>query len=111
MVRAASATVARARTVTGGTVIAPTTGEATPPPHGPRRTIEPDRDEVLRLLGGVPFGRIVFARHALPTVRPVNRVLDGGDIAIRTHDGAALQRPARCAGGVDGAARPRADRC
>lgn len=69
-----------------------TTGTGTAPslPPGPRRSVELDRDEALRLLGSVPFGRIVFTRHALPTVRPVNHVLDGGDIVIRTHDGAAL---------------------
>jgi hypothetical protein len=59
-------------------------------PAGPRRSIELDRDEALRLLGSVSFGRIVFTRHALPTVRPVNHVLDQGDIVIRTHEGAAL---------------------
>ncbi|MGR3939051.1 pyridoxamine 5'-phosphate oxidase family protein [Streptomyces sp. BRA346] len=59
-------------------------------PAGPRRSIELDSDEALRLLGSVPFGRIVFTRHALPTIRPVNHVLDKGDIVIRTHEGAAL---------------------
>jgi nitroimidazol reductase NimA-like FMN-containing flavoprotein (pyridoxamine 5'-phosphate oxidase superfamily) len=59
-------------------------------PAGPRRSVELDSDEALRLLGSVSFGRIVFTRHALPTVRPVNHVLDNGDIVIRTHEGAAL---------------------
>ncbi|QKV97104.1 pyridoxamine 5'-phosphate oxidase family protein [Streptomyces sp. NA02950] len=63
---------------------------AHPLPAGPRRSIELDRDGALRLLGSVSFGRIVFTRHALPTVRPVNHVLDDGDIVIRTHEGAAL---------------------
>ncbi|MER7576674.1 pyridoxamine 5'-phosphate oxidase family protein [Streptomyces sp. NPDC126514] len=57
---------------------------------GPRRRIELDSAQALRLLGSVPLGRIVFTRHALPTVRPVNHVLDDGDIVIRTHEGAAL---------------------
>ncbi|MFJ6648408.1 pyridoxamine 5'-phosphate oxidase family protein [Streptomyces sp. NPDC091290] len=56
----------------------------------PRRRIELDGAEALRLLGSVSLGRIVFTRHALPMVRPVNHVLDGGDIVIRTHEGAAL---------------------
>ncbi|MGW2338542.1 pyridoxamine 5'-phosphate oxidase family protein [Streptomyces sp. NPDC001685] len=56
----------------------------------PRRRIELDGAEALRLLGSVSLGRIVFTRHALPTVRPVNHVLDGGDVVIRTHEGAAL---------------------
>ncbi|MFE4667949.1 pyridoxamine 5'-phosphate oxidase family protein [Streptomyces sp. NPDC056716] len=57
---------------------------------GPRRRVEIGADEALRLLGEVSLGRIVFTRHALPTVRPVNHVLDAGDIVIRTHEGAAL---------------------
>ncbi|WP_225829822.1 pyridoxamine 5'-phosphate oxidase family protein [Streptomyces sp. NK08204] len=67
-------------------------------PAGPRRSVELDSDEALRLLGSVSFGRIVFTRQALPTVRPVNHVLDDGDIIIRTHEGAALTSRARQAG-------------
>ncbi|MFC8103884.1 pyridoxamine 5'-phosphate oxidase family protein [Streptomyces sp. NPDC057363] len=59
-------------------------------PVGPRRSTELGGDEALALLGSVSLGRIVFTRHALPTIRPVNHVLDGGDIVIRTHEGAAL---------------------
>ncbi|MEU3254652.1 pyridoxamine 5'-phosphate oxidase family protein [Streptomyces sp. NPDC006997] len=66
---------------------------------GPRQSIELDSAEALRLLGSVSLGRIVFTRQALPTVRPVNHVLDGGDIVIRTHEGAALTSHARGAGG------------
>jgi len=51
---------------------------------------ELDSSEALRLLGGVSLGRVVFTRHALPQIRPVNHVMDGGDIVIRTHEGAAL---------------------
>ncbi|WP_445055468.1 pyridoxamine 5'-phosphate oxidase family protein [Streptomyces sp. SAS_269] len=79
---------------------ATTTGKVPSFSPGPRRSIELDRDEALRLLGSVPFGRIVFTRHALPTVRPVNHVLDGGDIVIRTHDGAALTARAQEADGA-----------
>jgi len=63
---------------------------AEPAGSGPRQSIELDGDEALRLLGSVSLGRIVFTRHALPTVRPVNHVLDHGDIVIRTHEGAAM---------------------
>ncbi|MGW2747410.1 pyridoxamine 5'-phosphate oxidase family protein [Streptomyces sp. NPDC001450] len=59
------------------------------------RRIDLDRDEALRLLGTVSMGRIVFTRQALPTARPVNHVLDGGDIVIRTHEGSALTSQAR----------------
>ncbi|MEV0183295.1 pyridoxamine 5'-phosphate oxidase family protein [Streptomyces sp. NPDC050625] len=61
----------------------------------PHRSVEIGRAEALRLLGSVSLGRVVFTRHALPTVRPVNHVLTDGDIVIRTHEGAALTSHAR----------------
>jgi hypothetical protein len=61
----------------------------------PRHRIELGSVEALRLLGSVSLGRIVFTQHALPTVRPVNHVLDGGDIVIRTNEAAALTMRAR----------------
>ncbi|MER7572596.1 pyridoxamine 5'-phosphate oxidase family protein [Streptomyces sp. NPDC126514] len=70
-----------------------------PAAAGPRRSIELDSVEALRLLGSVSFGRIVFTQHALPMIRPVNHVLvDSGDIVIRIHDGAALTSRTRQAG-------------
>ena len=54
------------------------------------RVVELDPAEALRLLGSVSLGRIVFTRQALPTVRPVNHLMDEGDIVIRTHEGEAL---------------------
>lgn len=54
------------------------------------RMTELDRHEALRLLGTVGLGRIVFTEFAMPAVRPVNHILDDGDIIIRTHTGAAL---------------------
>ena len=65
------------------------------------RRIDLDPVEALRLLDSVSLGRIVFTRQALPTVRPVNHVLDGGDIVIRTHEGPALTAHTQ-QGGVDG---------
>lgn len=47
-------------------------------------------DEALQLLGSAGMGRIVFTRHALPAVRPVNHVLDAGDIIVRVQDGSTL---------------------
>ncbi|MER6445009.1 pyridoxamine 5'-phosphate oxidase family protein [Streptomyces venezuelae] len=47
-------------------------------------------DEALRLLGTAELGRIVFTHHALPAVRPVNHVLDAGDIIVRVQDGSTL---------------------
>ncbi|MEV6115301.1 pyridoxamine 5'-phosphate oxidase family protein [Streptomyces sp. NPDC052109] len=62
------------------------------------RRIDLDPVKALRLLGSVSLGRIVFTRQALPTVRPVNHVLDGGDIVIRTHEGTALTTRTRQGG-------------
>jgi hypothetical protein len=62
--------------------------QATAP--GPRHRVGLDRAESLHLLGSVSLGRIVFTQQALPAIRPVNHVLDDGDIIIRSHEGAAL---------------------
>lgn len=51
---------------------------------------ELDRAESLRRLAGVPMGRVVFTWQALPAIRPVNHVVDGDEVIIRTHLGAAL---------------------
>lgn len=40
------------------------------------------RDEALRLLGSVPYGRIVFTERALPAVRVVNHVVDDGQVVV-----------------------------
>jgi len=56
----------------------------------PRRFEELTREESLRRLGSVSVGRIVFTHQALPTVRPVNHLLDNGVIVLRTHPGAVL---------------------
>ena len=55
-----------------------------------RQLAELPKDEALRLLASVPFGRVVFTARALPAVRPVNHVLDRGSIIIRTSLGSAL---------------------
>jgi len=57
---------------------------------GPRRLTALAPPECLRLLGGVPLGRIVFTAGGLPAIRPVSHLLVDGDIVIRTHLGAAL---------------------
>jgi hypothetical protein len=48
------------------------------------------RAESLRLLGSVPFGRVVFTSRALPAVRPVSHLVDGSQIIIRASLGAAV---------------------
>ncbi|WP_138899871.1 pyridoxamine 5'-phosphate oxidase family protein [Streptomyces albidochromogenes] len=55
----------------------------------PRR-IPLDRDEALRLLGTVSLGRLVFTHQALPAVRAVSHLMDGGNLIVQLHDGAAL---------------------
>ncbi|MFE9846169.1 pyridoxamine 5'-phosphate oxidase family protein [Streptomyces goshikiensis] len=49
-----------------------------------------DRSEALRLLSTVSLGRIVFTRHALPDVRPVNHLVVGEDVIVRIHEDGAL---------------------
>lgn len=60
----------------------------------PRRLAELTRPESLRLLGGVPVGRIVYTVRALPAIVPVSHVIDNGMVVVRTHVGA------ECAGSV-----------
>ncbi|MGI5479538.1 pyridoxamine 5'-phosphate oxidase family protein [Streptomyces lavendofoliae] len=65
----------------------------------PRCLTSLSRTEALRLLGTVPLGRIVFTHRALPAVRPVNHCLDGDDVIVGIHDGAALVSLTAPAGG------------
>ncbi|WP_212761187.1 pyridoxamine 5'-phosphate oxidase family protein [Nocardia uniformis] len=44
----------------------------------------------LRLLGSVRFGRVAFSRYALPTIRPVNHLVEGGLIVIHANPGITL---------------------
>jgi hypothetical protein len=55
-----------------------------------RELAELPKAESLRLLASVPFGRVVFTARALPAVRPVNHLVDGSRIIIRTSLGSAL---------------------
>ncbi|NKQ52473.1 pyridoxamine 5'-phosphate oxidase family protein [Amycolatopsis sp. K13G38] len=55
-----------------------------------RRLTELSREEALELLRGVGLGRIVFTEDALPAIRPVNHLVDGDAVVIRSHTGAAL---------------------
>ncbi len=51
----------------------------------PSRTlVELGREEALRLLASVAYGRVVFTRDALPAIRPVNHFVDGGVVVVRT---------------------------
>lgn len=56
-----------------------------------RRVLEQiDVADCLELLGSVSLGRVVFTEKALPAIRPVNHVLDGGAVIIRSHLGGGL---------------------
>ncbi|MFD9483675.1 pyridoxamine 5'-phosphate oxidase family protein [Streptomyces sp. NPDC059991] len=56
----------------------------------PRRMTPLDRREALRLLATTSLGRVVFTQGALPAVRPVNHLMDGDDIIVCLHEGAAF---------------------
>jgi nitroimidazol reductase NimA-like FMN-containing flavoprotein (pyridoxamine 5'-phosphate oxidase superfamily) len=58
------------------------------------RTAELKPDEALKLLAGTAMGRVVFSHRALPTIRPVNHIVDDDHVVIRTHTGSALLGPA-----------------
>ena len=51
---------------------------------------EVTRAESLALVASVPFGRVVFTARALPAVRLVAHLVDGGQIIIRASLGAAF---------------------
>jgi nitroimidazol reductase NimA-like FMN-containing flavoprotein (pyridoxamine 5'-phosphate oxidase superfamily) len=53
--------------------------------------------EAIELLASVPMGRLVFTMGGLPTVRPVNHVVDDGAVVIRTHAGSATLK---CVGSI-----------
>jgi len=55
-----------------------------------RQIKELPRDQALELLSSVSLGRVVFTRNALPAIRPVNHIVDGDAIIIRSHLGAAI---------------------
>lgn len=72
-----------------------------PPADGAGRSFPRRRSEQLgeaecwRLLAGVPVGRLVFTEGALPVVHPVNFVVAGRDVIIRTAAGAKLDAARR----------------
>lgn len=55
------------------------------------------REECYTLLATAPIGRIVFTEAALPAIQPVNFVIDGGDVVLRTSMGSKLAAAARSA--------------
>ncbi|MFC6087614.1 pyridoxamine 5'-phosphate oxidase family protein [Sphaerisporangium aureirubrum] len=53
------------------------------------------RQQCLELLSLTPVGRIVFTDRALPSVQPVNFLLDGQSIVIRTASASKLAAATR----------------
>jgi nitroimidazol reductase NimA-like FMN-containing flavoprotein (pyridoxamine 5'-phosphate oxidase superfamily) len=56
----------------------------------PRQTLDLIPDECWDLLRRTSIGRVVFTMQALPAIRPVNHVIDGQTIIIRSHLGSAI---------------------
>lgn len=56
--------------------------------HAPRRLVALSRQDSLRRLAAVSFGRVVFTRRALPAIRPINHVVADGAVIVRTDLGA-----------------------
>lgn len=44
----------------------------------------------MRRLASMAMGRIVFTSQAMPAIRPVNHLIDGGRIILRTSEDAAI---------------------
>jgi Pyridoxamine 5'-phosphate oxidase len=61
-----------------------------PPITRPRQAIELTASECWQLLASTSIGRVVFTQRAMPAIRPVNHLIDGRKIIIRTHNGAAI---------------------
>ena len=53
------------------------------------------RAEAIALLETQEVGRLVYTRRALPAIRPVNYVLDGGAVLIRTGSASSLGQAVR----------------
>jgi len=51
----------------------------------------------MRLLASVDYGRVVFTLNTLPAVRPVNHLVDDGQIIIRTRLSTAISTVVRAA--------------
>ena len=46
--------------------------------------VELDRAEAMRPMASVGYGRVVFTQGALPAIRTVNHLVDGGRVIVRT---------------------------
>lgn len=58
-----------------------------------RRLVELDRAEAMALLATVDYGRVVFTHNALPAIRPINHLIDDGDIRLSAKVAAGVRPP------------------
>ena len=58
--------------------------------HDGRLLVPIPEQEALGLLASVDFGRLVFTEHALPAVRPLNHIVDDGEVVVRTRLGSRV---------------------
>ncbi|HXP21881.1 MAG TPA: pyridoxamine 5'-phosphate oxidase family protein [Streptosporangiaceae bacterium] len=65
-----------------------------------RRLERLSRSQALELLSSVPIGRLVFTHQALPAIRPVNHLVEGESIVVRTTSGATITTVAGRSGAV-----------
>jgi hypothetical protein len=65
-----------------------------------RRLTQLSSAESIRLLSTVSLGRIAFTHRALPAIRAVSHLVEGGDIIIRSHHGSPVISAASLARGV-----------
>jgi nitroimidazol reductase NimA-like FMN-containing flavoprotein (pyridoxamine 5'-phosphate oxidase superfamily) len=56
----------------------------------PRQTVNLIPEECWALLRATSVGRVVFTMNALPAIRPVNHVIDGHAIIIRSNLASAI---------------------
>jgi len=64
--------------------------ESSPQITRPRQAIDLTEGECWQLLRSTSLGRVVFTHHAMPAIRPVNHLVEGQAIIIRSHLGAAI---------------------
>ena len=61
----------------------------------PREIVELQPAEAMRLLASVGYGRVVFSFNALPAIRLVNHIVEGGLVIVRTRLTAAVSQAVR----------------
>jgi hypothetical protein len=65
-----------------------------------RMLVELSPQESMDLLGSISLGRVVFTARALPAIRPVNHLVDGDYVIIRTDISAPITSELKAAAGT-----------